>query len=211
MMLGKKIKTILNIIKNIIIVVIAVILGFIIIQRITGNNVNFLGYTMYTVGSESMLPEYEIGDMFLSKKVEIKSLKVDDDIVYMGKVGTYANKIITHRIIKITDEKITTKGINNPVEDAPIDFDQVYGKVVIRLPILSMFSKMMNNSVVFYVVIFIPFSLLLFFDLKGIISDRKELAKSKTGDNVENSSNEVETNVSSTDNDNNTNDEHNVV
>ena len=174
-MLGKKIKTILKIIKNIVVVILILILGLIAIQKFTGNNINLFGYTMYTVGSESMLPEYEIGDMFLSKKVDVSELKVGDDIVYMGKVGTYANKIITHRIIRISKERIITKGINNPVEDAPIEFNQVLGKAVIRLYLLSIFSKLMNNSVLFYTVVFVPFALLIFFDIKGMIDDKNKL------------------------------------
>ena len=62
----------------------------------------------------------------------------------------------------------------------------------------------MNNSILFYIVVFIPFSLLLFFDLKGIISDKKALEKSKNNSDV--ASDEVEVNVdisSKTDNDHN--------
>ena len=176
----KKIKTIFKVIKTVLIIILILILGILCLQRITGNKVNIMGYTMYTVISESMKPEYEIGDLFLSKKVEkMTDLKVGDDIVYLGKVGDYADKTITHRIIRIGKEKITTKGINNPIEDASIDFDQVQGKVIKRLPILSLFSKLMNNSVLFYLIVFIPFALLVFFDIKGIIDDKHMLEEEK--------------------------------
>lgn len=176
----KKIKTIFKVIKTVLIIFLVLILGIICIQRITGNKVNIMGYTMYTVISESMKPEYEVGDLFLSKKVDnMNELKVGDDIVYLGKVGDYANKTITHRIIRMGKEKITTKGINNPIEDASIDFEQVQGKVIRRLPILSLFSKLMNNSVLFYIIVFIPFAILVFLDVKGIIEDKNKLEEEK--------------------------------
>ena len=38
-----------------------------------------------------------------------------------------------------------------------------------------MFSKLMNDSVLFYFIVFIPFTIILFFDVIGIINDKKAL------------------------------------
>ena len=175
---NKLIKTIFKTIKIILTIIVVIILGAVILQRVTNNKINFLGYGIYTIVSESMKPEYEIGDMFLSKEVDKKDIKVGDDIVYLGTVDSYEGKVITHRVIRI-DNKIHTKGLNNTSEDPAVDYDQVYGRVVKRLALLSVFSKLMNNSVLFYLIIFVPFTFLVFFDLKGIINDKEELKKKK--------------------------------
>ena len=43
-----------------------------------------------------------------------------------------------------------TKGTANVVQDPEISHDQVYGKVVYRAVILSIFGKLMNNKFVYY-------------------------------------------------------------
>lgn len=163
----------LNVIKNILMVILIAFLVLVLIQRVTNNKFKLFGIGMYTVVSESMLPEYEIGDMFIATEVNQKDIKVGDDIVYLGETGAFKDKVITHRVIRI-DNKIHTKGINNQVEDPAIDYKQVYGKVSIRLTLLSLFSKLMNNSVIFYIAIFVPFTLLIFFDIKGFREEKKE-------------------------------------
>ena len=147
-------------------------------QRVTNNKLRLFGYGVYTVISESMLPEYEIGDMFLAQEVEQNEVKVGDDIVYIGEVDSYKDKVITHRIIRIEEDKtIVTKGINNDMEDPPIQFKQVYGKVTAKLVVLSLFSKLMNNNVLFYLIIFVPFTILIFLDTKDLFEEKKK----KTG------------------------------
>ncbi len=60
-----------------------VILALIIIisQRVTNNKLRLFGYGVYTVISESMLTEYEIGDMFLEKEIKEEDIKIGDDII----------------------------------------------------------------------------------------------------------------------------------
>ena len=157
---------------------VAVIVALIVVisQRVTNNKLRLFGYGVYTVISESMLPEYEVGDMFLAQEVkEEKELSVGQDIVYIGEVDSYKDKVITHRIIRIeADNTIVTKGINNDMEDPPIHFNQVYGKVTGRLIVLSLFSKLMNNNILFYIIIFVPFTILIFLDTKDLFEEKKK-------------------------------------
>ena len=122
-----------------------------------------------------MLPEYEIGDMFLAKEVEESDIAVGNDIVYLGEEDSYKDKVITHRVIRIEDDKtIVTKGINNDMEDPPIQYKQVYGKVSAKLVVLSLFSKLMNNNVLFYLIIFVPFTVLIFLDTRDLFGEKKK-------------------------------------
>lgn len=173
---------------------ILVVLALIIVisQKVTNNKIRLFGYGVYTVVSESMLPEYEIGDMFLAKEVSEDNIKVGDDIVYIGESGSYKDRIITHRIIRIeANKKIVTKGINNSMEDPPIKYNQVYGKVTARFILLSLFSKLMNNNALFYIIIFVPFTILMFLDIRDLCDKKKKKEEDKEQDDVEKDNLEV--------------------
>ena len=179
-MLKLLLKFIFKTLKVLSTVLVIIALIVVISQRMTKNKLRLFGYGVYTVISESMLPEYEIGDMFLAKEVAEDDIKLGDDIVYIGEEDSYKDKIITHRVIRIEDDKtIVTKGINNDLEDPPIQYKQVYGKVSARLLALSIFSKLMNNNnnVLFYLLIFVPFTILIFLDTKDLFNEKNKKGK----------------------------------
>ena len=153
------------------------------IQRISNNEMTLGGYSIYTVVSESMVPDYKVWDMVVVKKVDPKTIKVGDDVVYLGKEGTFTNKIVTHRVIEIdktsADIKFTTKGLANDIADPVIDDDQIYGKVLFKSDVLSFLSKLINNLYGFYFVIFIPFVIILFFEILDIMKEREQIKGSK--------------------------------
>lgn len=83
-------------------------------------------YKMIAVGSGSMEPTFYRGDAVIYKKItSIKEIEVGMVIAYQKD-----NKLITHRVIYITGNKINTKGDNNDnVDDYDIDFEEVVGIV----------------------------------------------------------------------------------
>ena len=178
-------KTVLKVLFKILEVLstVAVVVALVVVisQRVTNNKLRLFGYGVYTVISESMLPEYEVGDMFLAKEIKEDDINVGDDLVYLGEVDSYKDKVVTHRVVRIEEDKtIVTKGINNPLEDPPIRYKQVYGKVTGRLVVLSLFSKLMNENILFYLIIFVPFTVLIFLDTKDLFNDKKKEEKKDT-------------------------------
>lgn len=180
----KALKIIFKIIKYLLTTLVVLILAVVLIQRFSNNNIKVFGYSIYTIVSESMKPEYDIGDMIFVKNVDKQDIKLNDDIVYMGNIDSYDGKIITHRVIRIDNNQIVTKGINNPIEDPPIKYDQVYGKVAFKLCILSTFSKLMNNNLMFYIIVFVPFTILIFLDLRDIVLGREEREEEKEKEKI---------------------------
>lgn len=180
----KALKIIFKLIKYLLTTIVVLILAVVLIQRFSNNNIKVFGYSIYTIVSESMKPEYDIGDMIFVKNVDKQDIKLNDDIVYMGNIDSYDGKIITHRVIRIDNNQIVTKGINNPIEDPPIKYDQVYGKVAFKLCILSTFSKLMNNNLMFYIIVFVPFTILIFLDLRDIVLDREEREEEKEKEKI---------------------------
>ena len=195
----KALKIIFKIIKYLLTTLVVLILAVVLIQRFSNNNIKVFGYSIYTIVSESMKPEYDIGDMIFVKNVDKQDIKLNDDIVYMGNIDSYDGKIITHRVIRIDNNQIVTKGINNPIEDPPIKYDQVYGKVAFKLCILSTFSKLMNNNLMFYIIVFVPFTILIFLDLRDIVLDREEREEEKEKEKI---TEQERNNVQETNNDN---------
>lgn len=184
------IKALSKILKFALTVVIVLLVLLIFIQKISNNKITFAGYSAFTVISGSMEPEYHIWDMLISKKVNTNDIKVGDDVVYLGSEATFKDKIVTHRVINIRNEAgktfFTTKGIANDIEDPEIESTQVYGKVVYRSIILCFLSKVLNNTYGFYIIVFVPFVLILFSEL---LSFKKSQDRKKRRKEIEESQN----------------------
>ena len=171
------------VLKGITSIVIIFVICIIFIQRISNNKITLGGISMYTVVSESMKPKYEIYDMLIAKKVDSSTIKVGDDVVYMGKKSTLKDKIVTHQVIKKEYKNgkyiFQTKGINNDIADPEIEDRQILAVVVSKSNILSMISHVVNNSYGFYFIIFVPFVILLFFEIVDIKKEKAALKEEK--------------------------------
>ena len=124
----KYLSKIFNIILNLLIVLVSICLvfamySFICLKVVKKDYVNYFGYTYFEILTGSMEDEINIDDYVFVKVTD--DVKKDDIISY--KKG---NDIITHRIIKIDDKEIITRGDANNIDDDPIEKDQVIGKVV---------------------------------------------------------------------------------
>lgn len=172
---NKVFKIIYGIIKFGFIFLVALYLLFILIQRVTDNS-SIMGYRIFTVASESMVPVYEINDVILVKEYDVKTLEVGDDIAYIGKFYEMKDKIVTHRIVRIENDEgleIYTQGLANSLEDPVITEDQVLGKVVYKFTTISFITKLVRNKVGFFFLIFIPLVLVLFLEIADTILDIK--------------------------------------
>lgn len=175
------IKIILGIIKSIATFFIVCVFSIIFLQRVSNNSINLAGFSIYTVVTESMYPKYKVFDMILVKSVDTKSIKVHDDVVYKGEKSDFQGKIVTHRVEDITEDNgvltFTTKGINNDIEDPLVNENQIMGKVVHKLLLLSLISKVINNTYGFYFLIFVPLVIVIFLEVMESIEEKKELKK----------------------------------
>ena len=173
---NKFLKVLFKIVKAVTTLLIVLIVSIIFVQRISNNKVTLGGYSVFTIITESMVPKYEVGDMLLAKKVNAGDIKVGDDLVYIGKEGTFADKIVTHQVVEIeksgNNYSYHTKGLANNVEDPLVKEGQVYGVVLTKLNILSILSKVVNNVYGFYFLVFIPFVVMIFLEIIDIIHDK---------------------------------------
>ena len=174
-----------KIVKAIIIIVMVTYVTFIIAQRVSGNKSVF-GYRIFTVATGSMIPDYEINDVLAIKEVNSDELEVGDDITYLGKKLDVNGKIVTHRIIdiKIEDGKkeFITKGVNSSAEDPAITDDQIYGKVIGKIPVITTINHIIKNQYGFFFLIFLPLVTVIFLEIADTVTEIK-LEKKKVEDN----------------------------
>ncbi len=175
---NKVLNFIWNLIKGIITILIILVVLIIVLQRVTNNKITLGGYSIFIVVTESMVPKYTVGDMLLAKKVDIDTIKVGDDVVYTGAIGSFSGKTVTHQVIQIendgTNKIFHTKGINNTIEDPTITGNQIQAKVISKLAILSLLTKIINNQYGFFFIIVIPLVILIFGIVMDTINDKKK-------------------------------------
>lgn len=174
-----------RIIKAIIIIVMVTYVTFVVVQRVSGNK-SIFGYRIFTVATGSMIPDYEINDVLAIKEVNSNELKIGDDITYLGKKLDVNGKIVTHRIIdiKIEDGKkeFITKGVNSSAEDPAITDDQIYGKVIGKIPVVTEINHIIKNQYGFFFLIFLPLVTVIFLEIADTVTEIK-LEKKKVEDN----------------------------
>ena len=170
---NKVLKIIGNILYVLLFIIVLLMLVVVILQRVSDNSISLGGYRLFTVATGSMEPEYNVGDILLSKQVDINEIKVGDDVVYRGEEGSFKDKIVTHRVISIREEngekKFTTQGIANTEEDPEIDSSQIYGKVIYKVKTLSFIGQIAKNLYVFYFIIFIPIAIIIFRQIRVLL------------------------------------------
>ncbi len=184
---NKVLKIIGKIIYILLYVVILVTLLVVVIQRFSNNNITIAGFRIFNVATGSMVPEYNVGDIIVSKEIDPNDLQVGDNIVYKGEKQDFKDKIVTHQIIEKREENgkiyFTTKGIANEEPDPEISEDQVYGKIVYKTIILSFISGIINNIYAFYFLIFIPIAIIICKLIIDNVMSYKELKAEKAEKN----------------------------
>ncbi len=163
----KVLKSIWSLFRTVVTILLVILIAVIVTQRVSNNQKAIAGFRVFNVITESMVPEYKVGDTILTKTVNPSELKIGDDITYMGKKDPFKGMIITHRIVKIEKQEdgkylIQTKGLANDIEDPEINESQVYGKVIYKIKTISFLNGIIGNLFGMYFAIFIPFGIITF-------------------------------------------------
>ena len=148
-------KKVLKILKIILTIFLVLLLLFVIFQKVTDSKIAIGNTYIFQVATESMTPEYQVGDIIVVTKEDPSKIEVGDDVTYLGKATSVKNLRITHRVIEKRNDNnkyyFTTKGIANEVEDPEINEDDLFGKVTYHSVFFSFIGRLMNNIIVYYV------------------------------------------------------------
>ena len=144
-------KTALMLLLYIIIIPIMLYDMFLIVQSVINPGVtpNLFGYKTFTIISGSMEPTIKIDDIIVTKNTNIDNIGINDIITFKAN-----DEVVTHRVINIerngSNVTYTTKGDGNEVTDiVKIDYNQIEGKYVTRIPFLGSILTILKNKVVF--------------------------------------------------------------
>ena len=128
----------------------------------------------YIIVSQSMLPTIKVNDAVVVKRIDNDNYKVGDIITFISKDTNYKGLKVTHRIVKkenVSKNKslYTTKGDNNPVNDATlVSTDSIYGKVLFRIPKVGKIKAFFSNPVHYFVCLLIPAILFIIYEITRI-------------------------------------------
>ncbi|MEG0365258.1 MAG: signal peptidase I [Coprobacillus sp.] len=102
----------------------------------------FFGFSIYNVLSDSMEPSISTGSIVYIKPVNIEMIKENDIVSFYSQ----ANKVVTHRITKIEDNLLTTKGDHNQdIDISKVNILNVIGKVTFSIPFWGYINDFLSN------------------------------------------------------------------
>lgn len=120
-------------------------------------------FSIYTIATGSMTPNINQFDAVINMRIDDpKDLKVGDVITFRSSSPTSIGMTITHRIKAITEDTdgnvcYVTKGDANPVADELCaKYNNVIGKVIIRIPGLGHIQRFLASGVGWLLFILIP-------------------------------------------------------
>ena len=169
--IGKIIKDlIVNIIMGMSIIIFAIALYSGYVHKDNPNEAFLLGYKPVYVMTGSMEPTLKVNGLVIIKQIDYDDVKVDDIIMY-----EIDDKMITHRVVEITDEGIRTKGDNNNVQDAYLlQPENIKGKAVDiwnwTAKIANMFSTAKGRTQLIIIGVFVVCLILFIIGIRIVIN-----------------------------------------
>ena len=137
-------------------------------------------FNAYVVLTGSMLPEIQVYDVVVTKKVYDQKLKEGDVITFASADTRFLDTIITHRIIKKNppngNEGYTfqTQGDNNNVADnALVPENRIFGKVILKIPKLGYLQDFLASRGGWIIVILIPCLTVISYDTVKLVKGLK--------------------------------------
>ena len=141
-------------------------------------------FNAYVVLSGSMLPEIQIKDIVVTKKIPEEKLQIGDIITFISPDPRFGGISITHRIIeKIYDDSkgvytYRTQGDANNVADAiPVPNDNILGKVILKIPKLGYIQDILSSKGGLIVLVLIPCLAILSYDIMKILKRMGQKSK----------------------------------
>lgn len=162
----------------------------------SGKAPSVLGFSFLKVETGSMEPEYPIGTIIVSKKVDVKTLKVGDVISFYSTSEDISGRINTHRIVEVTSSMVgtpvfITKGdANSNPDPESVSSVMVIGKVVYNIGTVggSVISVLTNPNVILIFIV-IPLIFITFGEAVNlvtlIVNSREEKKAEKDGESSE--------------------------
>lgn len=140
------------------------------------NNINKPAlFNSYVIVSPSMVPTIMVQDAIIVHRVESPTLRNGDIITFSSTDPRYEGMTITHRIVGIQKAQnktylFRTKGDANNVEDpALVQSNNIFGKVILKIPKLGYLKQALSNYVGILFFIIVPSLTIMVYDISRLI------------------------------------------
>ena len=177
-------KIILKVLKAFFITSFVLFVSMICLQRFSNNRISMFNFRLFTVISGSMEPKYKIGDVLVAVETDPEEVKVGDVISYLGNKGSFADKVITHQVIKIEKGSngkyyYHSKGLANAIEDPIVGEDQLYGVVKYKVKTLSLIYKVVGTPLGFFLFVVVPILYIIGSELVTSLMEKEEQRRNR--------------------------------
>lgn len=143
-------------------------------------------FSAYTIVSPSMVPSINVLDVVVTMRInEPSDLKRGDIVTFISTDYRYSGVLVTHRIVNVEKTSsgeylFTTKGDNNNTQDSSrIGFDEIYGKVIMRIPKIGYIQYYLSSILGWVAIIIVPAVMIIGYDIYKLI----KTLKTKPNDN----------------------------
>lgn len=137
-------------------------------------------FSAYTIVSPSMVPAINVLDVVVTMRVDDpEELKKGDIITFNSTDYRYSGVLVTHRIVDIDktssgDYLYVTKGDNNNTQDSSrINFNDIYGKVLFRIPKIGYIQYYLSSILGWVAIIIVPAVMIICYDIYKLIKTLK--------------------------------------
>lgn len=184
------IKSILNILSNIMLGLLGVLILYMLFFMFTSMKSNepptVLNHQLYIVQSNSMSPTFKTGSLLVIKHVDIQSIEVGDIITFRKKNDSLST---THRVVEIIEENnkrqfITRGDANNVNDPVPVEENYVLGKVTLSIPLLGFVMGFIRTKQGILLVIIIPAFILMITQIIELLKYKKKYKSALSEEDV---------------------------
>jgi signal peptidase len=125
------------------------------------------GYSFSLVKSGSMTPTIHVGDMIVTRPVNAADVRPGTIVMYQ-----HNTELITHRILSVSGDSVTTKGDALQHADAwTTPASEVKGIYLFKIPYLGYAVNFMRTKLGWFVAIIIPAMFILGLFVKDILKE----------------------------------------
>ncbi len=193
----KDIKWMINYMLSIVmyaIIVILILVGIILAAyfidfKIRDSRIEAPLYSAYVIISGSMEPIIKVKDAVIVRRCEEKDIQVGDVVTYRSLDEAFYGILITHRVVNIEEENgekiYITKGDNNETIDrSPIKFNQIQGKVAMRIPKIGYLKYFLTYNYGWIIAVVIPSLGIVIYDIMKLFKNIKKNGEQAKKNNV---------------------------
>ena len=137
-------------------------------------------FSAYTIVSPSMVPAINVLDVVVTMRVNNpEDLEKGDIVTFNSTDYRYSGVLVTHRIVDIEkttsgEYLYTTKGDNNNTQDSSrISFDEIYGRVLFRIPKIGYIQYYLSSILGWVAIIIVPAVMIIGYDIYKLIKTLK--------------------------------------